>query len=463
MSALDTARLSPVARPAPEETTRRTIDRVSAALLISDLLAVGLACLVASVPLTEAVLLGTATIAALQTQSLYASRLTLSVADQLPAILGSLLASLGVTGLVTGLTAASGADAFLWLSCLLAGLTVTGRAATAAAIRAARSRGWVHYRALVMGCGPTAARVARVLDDHPEHGLRVVGFIGSPDHAAASVVDRIVEEDYGEMAAAATQREATVVVVVMSEVPSEEVLQTLRDRDTTDPRTLFMVPPMYQLLHTPHVERVRDVAMLRLRASLLEVLPARVKRLFDVVVALACVLVLSPVMVVTALAVRMELGPQILFRQTRVGRGGRPFTLYKFTSLRPASAQESSQRWSVHHDDRIGAVGRFIRKTSIDELPQLFNVLRGDMSLVGPRPERPHFVAIFDETYYSYSMRHRVRPGLTGLAAVHGLRGDTSIEDRCILDNVYIDNWSLWLDVKILLRTALAVVGGQGA
>jgi exopolysaccharide biosynthesis polyprenyl glycosylphosphotransferase len=444
-------------------TSRRTIDRVSAALLVSDVLAVALACLVAGVSFGEAVTCGVVIVTAFQTQSLYASRLTLSVIDQLPTILGGVAAALGFMVVLTGLPAVTQPGALLQLGSLLAGAAVLGRATTAALVRAARRRGVVHYRALVMGCGPTAARVAKVLDEHPEHGLRVVGFIGSPDDATPGVVDRIVEKDYEEMSAAAAEHQATVVIIVMSEVPSEPVLETLRDRDQVLPCTLFLVPPLYQVLHSTRGERLRDIALLRLRASLLEALNWRVKRLFDITVAAACLVALLPVMAVAALAVRIETGPQVLFRQVRVGRAGRPFTLYKFTSLRPDSTAESAQRWSVRHDARMGRVGRFIRKTSIDELPQLFNVLRGDMSLVGPRPERPYFVEIFDRTYYSYSMRHRVRPGLTGWAAVHGLRGDTSIEDRCVLDNVYIDNWSLWLDIKILLRTASAVLGGQGS
>ena len=119
--------------------------------------------------------------------------------------------------------------------------------------------------------------------------------------------------------------------------------------------------------------------------------------------------------------------------------------------------------WSVGTDLRIGPVGRFIRRTSLDELPQLFNIVRGDMSLVGPRPERPFFVEQFTEEHDNYRLRHRVRPGLTGWAAVHGLRGDTSIEERAYFDNVYIDNWTLGLDIKIMARTVTSVLGGRGA
>jgi lipopolysaccharide/colanic/teichoic acid biosynthesis glycosyltransferase len=135
----------------------------------------------------------------------------------------------------------------------------------------------------------------------------------------------------------------------------------------------------------------------------------------------------------------------------------------KFRTLRPVDENESQTHWNVAHDDRLGPVGRLLRKTSLDELPQLLNVLRGDMSLVGPRPERPHFVEEFKDLYPSYHARERVPCGLTGWAQIHGLRGDTSISDRARFDNFYIENWSLWLDVKIMLRTTVALVRSPGA
>jgi lipopolysaccharide/colanic/teichoic acid biosynthesis glycosyltransferase len=130
--------------------------------------------------------------------------------------------------------------------------------------------------------------------------------------------------------------------------------------------------------------------------------------------------------------------------------------------MRPANEEESRTRWSIAEDDRLGRVGRFLRRTSLDELPQLINVLRGDMTLVGPRPERPYFVEQFSKTSLPYCARHRVPAGLTGLAQVHGLRGNTSIEERANFDNLYIENWSLWADLKILIQTAGAVANRGG-
>jgi lipopolysaccharide/colanic/teichoic acid biosynthesis glycosyltransferase len=185
------------------------------------------------------------------------------------------------------------------------------------------------------------------------------------------------------------------------------------------------------------------------------------KRTMDVLGALVGLLLVLPILLVAAIAVRIEGGPGVIFRQTRVGQHGRRFTLYKLRSLKPETG-EGDVRWNIDHDSRLGRVGRFIRATAIDELPQLVNVLTGDMSLVGPRPERPHFVEQFSATVPGYAARHRVPVGLTGLAVVKGLRGDTSIADRARHDNFYIENWSLWLDIKIILRTFREVLLRRG-
>ncbi|MGA4850253.1 sugar transferase [Streptomyces sp. G5(2025)] len=187
------------------------------------------------------------------------------------------------------------------------------------------------------------------------------------------------------------------------------------------------------------------------------------KRLLDVTVAVVLLLAAAPVLLACALVLRAVEGPGVIFRQERVGKDGRLFTLLKFRTHRPADSQEAATRWSVADEHRMNAFCRFLRSTSLDELPQLWNVLRGDMSLVGPRPERPFFVAQFSQTYPDYARRHRMPTGITGLAQIHGLRGDTSIEDRCRFDNAYIDSWSFWQDMCILLRTLGCLVRRTGS
>ena len=181
------------------------------------------------------------------------------------------------------------------------------------------------------------------------------------------------------------------------------------------------------------------------------------KRTIDVVGAIVGLLLVLPVLLAVAVAVRIEGGPGVVFKQQRVGQGGRVFTLYKLRSLKPV-ADEGDVRWNIDDDARLGPVGKLIRRTSLDELPQLVNVLVGDMSLVGPRPERPFFVDQFSQTIPGYAQRHRVPVGLTGLAVVKGLRGDTSITQRAAVDNEYADTWSVWLDVRIMIRTAAYLV-----
>jgi lipopolysaccharide/colanic/teichoic acid biosynthesis glycosyltransferase len=159
------------------------------------------------------------------------------------------------------------------------------------------------------------------------------------------------------------------------------------------------------------------------------------------------------VFLICALAVLIESGRPVLFAQERIGMHGKPFRIYKLRSMKPVSEAEAATSWSIAGDPRIGRVGRFLRASSLDELPQLWNIIRGDMSLVGPRPERTGFAEKFAVDHERYWARHRVPPGLTGLAQVSGLRGNTSIADRARYDNYYIANWSLWLDLKIILLT----------
>ncbi|MGW6404195.1 exopolysaccharide biosynthesis polyprenyl glycosylphosphotransferase [Streptomyces sp. NPDC055134] len=187
------------------------------------------------------------------------------------------------------------------------------------------------------------------------------------------------------------------------------------------------------------------------------------KRALDLVVSGTLLVLTSPVLLVCAVWLRLAEGPGVVFRQERVGKDGKPFTLLKFRTHRPSDAMESATRWSVADEKQMAWFCRFLRRTSLDELLQLWNVFRGDMSLVGPRPERPYFVMQFSQAHPGYAERHRMPSGITGLAQIHGLRGDTSIEDRARFDNAYIDSWSLWQDISILVRTAAALVRSTGS
>ncbi len=178
-----------------------------------------------------------------------------------------------------------------------------------------------------------------------------------------------------------------------------------------------------------------------------------IKRIVDLVGAVTAIILFSPIMIVTAGLIKLTSPGPLIFKQERVGRHNKTFYMYKFRSMEVQKEQEEQKAWTVKNDPRVTGVGKFIRKTSIDELPQLFNVLKGEMSLVGPRPERPQFVEKFREEIPRYMIKHQVRPGMTGWAQINGYRGDTSIRKRIEYDLYYIENWTIGLDIKILILT----------
>ncbi|MEU7281927.1 exopolysaccharide biosynthesis polyprenyl glycosylphosphotransferase [Streptomyces sp. NPDC045431] len=323
--------------------------------------------------------------------------------------------------------------------------------------RAARA----HPRSvLVVGPAAAARRLAGTLARHPEYGIRPVGIVATagivggadgaqhepsplPELTTTEEIHRaVIQNGVGD--AVFTGPAAELVALFSRYGCASWQVAADRGRDTAMNRHLWGFA--CRRLDVPHDRRA-----------------PLAKRLLDVSVAAPMLLVLAPLLLLCAAAIRVSDGPGVLFRQERVGKDGRLFTLLKFRTLRPADEIEAATRWSVADDERMSAVGAFLRRTSLDELPQLWNVLRGDMSLVGPRPERPYFVAEFSRAHPGYAARHRMPVGLTGLAQVHGLRGDTSIEDRCRFDNHYIDHWSLWQDVCILLRTAASLIRPAGS
>jgi exopolysaccharide biosynthesis polyprenyl glycosylphosphotransferase len=343
------------------------------------------------------------------------------------------------------------------------GCAVVGRCLVFGLVRTARRRGYVSHRTLVLGAGHVGRQIATALVEHPEYGLRPIGFLDSDpllsdDERPAPLLGGT--EDLAETIGITGSRN---VIIAFSSQPSSAMVDIIRTCDRLECE-LFIVPRLFELHdRSGHdVEAVWGMPLLRMREAPFRRFSWRLKRVVDVAAAAVLLVVTAPVMAACGLAVRREGGPGVLFRQVRVGLDGRAFELLKFRSMRPTDDVESATRWSVGEDARVGPVGRFLRATSLDELPQLWNVLRGDMSLVGPRPERPHFVHEFATTFPRYMARHRVPCGMTGWAQVHGLRGDTSVADRARFDNYYIENWSLWLDLKIILRTLTVVLTRQG-
>ncbi|WP_337062291.1 exopolysaccharide biosynthesis polyprenyl glycosylphosphotransferase [Kineococcus sp. G2] len=391
---------------------------------------------------------------------LYRHRFEPSVLDDTPLLLAAALAAVGATSVLDALLNLGPVDGpLLRLVATTTALAVTARLTAHALVRWARRSGRVGHRTLVVGCGGLGAQLTAVLRRR-EHGLLPVGFVDDTPRLPVTARPLPVLGRIADLPRLVREHDAAVVVIGYSNVPEPVVVDVLRACHGLDVE-IFAVPRFWQVTSTSRtMQLLRGVPLVRLRRPAFRAPSWRLKRVVDVAASAAGLLLLSPLLALCALAVRLQGGPGVLFRQERVGLAGRRFELLKFRSLH-ASAQESATRWSVA-DDGVPRLGRWMRRLSLDELPQLWNVLRGDMSLVGPRPERPYFVERFGAEHDEYLWRHRVPCGITGWAQVNGLRGDTSIADRARYDNHYVENWSLWLDVKILLRTVVQVVAAAG-
>lgn len=389
----------------------------------------------------------------------YRSRRHLSVLDEMPFVVGSLLIAAAVVATVIALRHERDAVLmFLTDTAVVLGLVVAGRVLATWVLKWARRHGVARQATLLIGGGPVAADLARLLAENPDYGLDVVGCVDDDDRGfVPGRPDRIADLDEAIVA-----RDVEVLLVADGDMPETTLLDAVRTQ-IASAADLLVVPRLHHFhTQTGRADHIGSIPIMRIRTPSLRGPMHAVKRLFDFAVAGVLLVLAAPLLAVCALAVRLESGPGVLFRQPRVGRDGLVFDCLKLRSMRPVSAEESATNWSIAADDRVGPVGRALRRTSLDELPQLWNILRGDMTLVGPRPERPHFVSIFSGEYYRYDQRHRMRAGLTGLAQVSGLRGNSSIADRARFDNYYIENWSLWMDVKILLRTCGEVLFARG-
>jgi Undecaprenyl-phosphate glucose phosphotransferase len=292
------------------------------------------------------------------------------------------------------------------------------------------------------------------LVEHPEAGLRVVGMVDDDEgklrtsYRGAPVL--------GSTAQAARLSEEYRVDTVFLALPLEAhrtMLAVLKDVARTVP-DVRVVPDLLQYsTFRAGVEDFDGLPVVHLTSVPLSGWMSLVKRSLDIGISAVALLLLSPLFAAIAIAIRLEDRGAVFYRQWRMGLDGRPFHILKFRSMVLGAEDESGPTWASPDDPRRTRRGRFLRRWSLDELPQLINVLRGDMSLVGPRPERPEFVREFKEKFPQYMLRHRVRAGMTGWAQVHGWRGNTSVTKRIEYDLYYIENWSLSLDIKILWMT----------
>lgn len=392
----------------------------------------------------------------------YRPRLHISVLDELPVLLARLLTSTAIVATAFALRhEQTELPGFLVTSLTVIGFVIGGRVLTSQIILFCRRRRIVVRKAIIVGGGVQGAELVVLLNSYPQYGLLPIGFVADGDRPGAVFPVRCLGrvDDLDEVATATS---AEVIIVSDGDI-AESRLQEVLHRPGCAGRDLVAVPRLHSFRQTCGPgDHIGGLPVIRLRTPVLSGPATAIKRAVDVAVSLLLLVALLPVLAVCALAVRIEGGPGVLFRQERVGRGSQRFICLKFRSMRPASGIEGDTLWSIADDDRVGPVGRLMRRTGLDELPQLWNIVRGDMTLVGPRPERPLFVDQFSQVFPDYGRRHRVRAGLTGLAQVSGLRGDVPIGDRARFDNYYIENWSLWLDAKVVLRTFAEVFFARG-
>ncbi len=337
--------------------------------------------------------------------------------------------------------------------------------------RRARMERTVARRTLIFGAGRIGAQVEHRLEECPELGLQPVGFVDSHPPDGDQIPGRHLPvlggPDELEQIVARTGAEHVVIAFLSSRGSDAALVPIVRRCDELG-LEVSLVPRLFESINVRvGLEHIGGMPLFRLRSVRPKGWQFAVKHALDRVIAAILIVLLAPLLLTATLAVKLSSRGPVFFRQRRVGRDEHAFDLLKFRSMRVTDDRprgnvsvllpEDTAPGGVEGADRRTAIGRLMRSLSIDELPQLFNVLRGDMSIVGPRPERPEFVELFERRVNRYEDRHRVKSGITGWAQVHGLRGKTSLSDRIEWDNYYIENWSLWLDLKILLMTLTAV------
>lgn len=382
-------------------------------------------------------------------------RITLSATTDIPRIVGRL----GLTAALVALDAAfQPVNQWVFTFVVVSSAAVVAtRFATFALLRLMRVRGWLRQRAVIVGAGIVGTQMAEYFDRHKVFGIELVGLV---DESEGEDGRRLLGS-VDDLSRILVERSARYVILAYGSANDDRTVDAVRALPPGRVE-VFVVPRFFDLgaaAGDPLLDDAWGVPLVWLRRRALRARNLRAKRIFDFTVSAFLLLLTLPVLAAAAVAVAVTSRGPILFRQRRIGQHGRPFDLLKLRSMR--INDDSDTTWNVAVDARVTRVGRFLRRTSLDELPQLLNVLKGDMSLVGPRPERPFYVLQFQRTIPRYEDRHRSPVGLTGWAQIHGLRGDSSIDDRVRFDNNYIEHWSIWRDLSILFRTASAMMRGE--
>ena len=321
-------------------------------------------------------------------------------------------------------------------------------------LRSFRKKGYNIKHVLIAGYSRGAENYMDRIRENPEWGYNIVGVLDEHVPAGAMYHGVKVLGTLGNLEYILPEHKLDEIIIALPLEDYERLEEVVSICEKFGVHTKF-VPDYNSIIPTkPYTEDLDGLPVINIRyVPLTNSGNIFIKRLFDIFASLCGIIVTSPIMLVVAILIKITSKGPVIFKQERVGLHNKTFQMYKFRSMKVQSAQKEKKGWTRKNDPRVTAVGRIIRKTSIDELPQLFNILKGDMSLVGPRPERPQFVEKFMEEIPRYNVKHQVRPGLTGWAQVNGLRGDTSIRKRVEYDIYYIENWSVFFDIKIIIMT----------
>jgi len=333
-------------------------------------------------------------------------------------------------------------------------LTSGFRVALRKLLRTLRKNGYNLKHILIVGYSRAAEEYIDRLADNPQWGYVACGILDNNIPAGTLYKGVKVLGSLGNLEIILPENKLDEIAIALSLKDYDYLEDIVGTCEKAGVHTKF-IPDYNSLIPgKPYTEDLQGLPVINIRyVPLTNTGNMLVKRVMDILGSLFGILITSPIMLVAAILVKVTSPGPIIFKQERVGLHNKPFYMYKFRSMEIQSAKEEKRAWTVKNDPRVTGVGKFLRRTSLDELPQLFNILKGDMSLVGPRPERPHFVEKFKEEIPRYMVKHQVRPGLTGWAQVNGYRGDTSIRKRIEHDIYYIENWSLGLDIKIILMT----------
>jgi len=325
-----------------------------------------------------------------------------------------------------------------------------------------RSRGVAADKVLIVGTGEVGQIILHKIRNSPRLGYEVVGFIdGAP--AQKEVMDVPILGGVDDIPSIIDAYEIDEVIIGLPEASHQEIL-TVISRCEREKVSIKVFPDVFQIMASEvSIGDLGGLPLLTIRDIALRGWKLTLKRAVDLIGSAVGLVVISPLMMLVALLVKLDSPGPVFYAQERMGLDARPFWTLKFRSMREDAEAKTGPVWATKDDPRRTRIGAFIRRFSIDELPQLINVLLGEMSLVGPRPERPIFVEQFRQSIPRYMDRHREKAGLTGWAQVNGLRGDTSIAERTKYDLWYIENWSLLLDFKIILRTLIRVFADRNA